>query len=485
MKIPRSIIIVFCALPWVAAVLSLWYLALLRFPLSGIFIAETAMDGQSAWINPLLPSERTTSPGRQMDGWIGQRIIGDPTYFTARVPGPYERVEVEIEFRPLHQTLAEFGIVHDAEGKNMELRQLYFEELGIDAWKKAAVGKVTGFVKIREKETKLIESDASGLAVWGASSTMPMLEDTSGTETVTPVSLRGSHDFYLVPSAGRLDVTFSLQAANRSPGTDLAAIRVFRGDEEIKREVWSTSGSRESKMGKTSEHKVTLAKALPGVYRISFLAEDDVFLRAVKTSSKRWVIGPRIYFGDVVGYATTTLPGRAMTNSRHIVAETFHKEGLQKISLNDQIKKIPKTHTAVRIDRTDVIPTPVVIFAPQGDVKIIGDGYFALRDDAFFEPKPRRLTDTTELDKEHVQAVITPYEKPQELGQGWYRSKFTFSIEPAMDKIRFVVSTPGIAARAGGLDVRYVKLTYRRNMNSLEESWKILRQELANAWRRL
>ncbi|MFH1620674.1 MAG: hypothetical protein ABIB04_01170 [Patescibacteria group bacterium] len=485
MNIPRPIVVIFCVLPWIGAIFGFTYLCLLRFPLNGTFKAETAMDGKSAWINPLLPAERTTVPGLQVDNWTGQRVIGDPTYFTARVPGPYENVMVELEYRPVHQTLAEFGVVHDAEGKDLELRPLYSEELEPESWKKASSGNISGYVKIGVKNERLADPNPSGLAIWDSSSSMPLLEDFTDSEKITAVSLRGSHDFYLVPANGKIDVTFAIQAANRELGTDLAAVRIFRGDREIKQEIWSESGSRETRMGKTSEHRILVQSAEAGVYRISFMAEDDIFIRSIKTTSQRWVIGPRIYFGDIVGYATTTFPGKAITNSRHIVAETFHNEGLQKMSFNDQVKKISNTHTPTRLDRTDLVEEPVVLYAPQGDVKIIGDGFFALRDDAFFEPKPRRLTDTTETDKEHIQAVITPYEKPEKLEQGWYRSHFNFTINPSLDRIRFVVSTPGIASRAGALDIRSVKLTYTRSMKGTGDYWKIIKQELANAWRRL
>ena len=192
-----------------------------------------------------------------------------------------------------------------------------------------------------------------------------------------------------------------------------------------------------------------------------------------------------MYFGDVVGYATATLPGRALTNSRHIVAETFHPEGRQTIILGGNRMTVSKTHTATRLDRTDDGAAPVSILAPNGDIRVIGDGYFALRDDAFFEPKPRRFSDGTNVRTEHIDAVMTPYRKPTQLEGDWLTSTFTYHLNPSLDQLRFVLSAPGVASRAGAVDVRRITFTYHRAAYTFHDWLMIIRQELANAWRRL
>ncbi|MFH1078468.1 MAG: hypothetical protein V1745_04300, partial [Patescibacteria group bacterium] len=214
-------------------------------------------------------------------------------------------------------------------------------------------------------------------------------------------------------------------------------------------------------------------------------ADDDVFIRWIRTTSRRWVVGPRLVFGDVVGYATGTAPGVAWTTSRHVVAETFHNEGLQSVTLDGSRVDVVKTHETYRLDRTDAATTPVKLLAPEGDIRFVGDGWFALREDAFFEPKPKRFTDGTEPTREGIEAVVTPFIRPQDLGDGWYRATFPYDIDPTMDTLRFVLSAPGIASRMGAVDIRRVTVTYRRPALSFEQWWTVLRQEAVNAWRRL
>ena len=484
MNINRTLARIVFAVPWVVAVLGFASLFIYRYPISGTFQAMSVVDGKSPWINPFLPAGRATSPGKQPDGWVGQRVTDDPTYFTARVPGPYQRVEVSLEYRPIHQPLLEFGMVRDAAGKDLELHPLFSSQLESVDWS-PVTGAVSGYVRTGTSPSTLTSSDPTGVETWDASTTMPLLTDPMSPSVTTPVSLRGSHDVYIVPAGGSVHVTFTLQAANRSEGSDVASFRVFRGDQEISRESFGTSGSRDARMGTTLKHTVEIVQAEPGVYRISFTASDDVFIRAIETTSKRWVMGSRLYIGDVVGYATTTYAGQALTNSRHIVAETFHSEGIQKISLGAVSIPVAKTHVATRLDRTDDFATPVQLVAPKGDIRIVGDGFFALRPDAYFDPMPRRFTDATNVDQEHVQAVVTEYTQPQDLGDGWYRSTFTFPLDQTLDHLRFVLSAPNVAARDGAIDIRRITLTYHRPTSGLSDWFHILRQELANAWHRL
>lgn len=485
MKIPRLLAYPLFALPWAAAAFGIAWLVVLRFPPSGMFEASTSLDGKSPWIQPFLPAERVSKPGRQAGGWVGQRITDDPAYFTARVPGPYETAEVAVEFRPVRQPFLEFGMVRDAEGKDLELKPLYASELASDEWSQAESRGKRGYVRKGVLPDRLSVSDTRGLAVWSASSVMPLMQDPAGAFESHDISLRGSHDFYLVPTAKGLDMRFTLQAANRKIGNDVAVFRVYRGDEEIRREALGMSGSRDTRMAKSIEHEISIPDAAPGVYRIALIADDDVFVRKIGTTSRRWVIGPRLVFGDVVGFATSTAEGVAWTNSRHIVVETFHPEGLQKVSFGQKSADIKRTHTPVRMDRDDELAAPVIVRAPKGDMRVIGDGFFALREEAFFEPKPRRLSDGTNLVRDRIDAVLTPYARPEALGDGWFRARAEFILDPSLDRLRFVLSAPGVSARAAAVDIRRIDVTYRRKAFSPDDWWRILARELANAWHRL
>ncbi len=486
MSIPKPIAYLLFSLPWLAVLIVVSWLACQRYPASGEFIADTTLDGKSPWIQPFLPAQRVTPPGPQTDGWSGQRLTADPVYFTAQTPGPYDSVDVELELHSIHQPLIEFGMVRDLAGKELDLKPLYSSQLEtLTSFVPAQAGQAIGYVAPGMAATRLQDPNPVGLMTWGATSSMPLLSDPAGLDQETAVTLRGAHDFYLMPAGGELRMTFVLQAANRSLGSDLAAFRVFRGDQELSQDAFGVNGSREKRLGTKLEHEVHIPKAEPGVYHIAFIAKDDVFIRSIRTSSVHWVVGPRLVFGDEVGYSTSTRPALAWSSSRHIVAETFHTEGLQSIHFGSAQTQTRRTHETYRLDRNAQDFGIAQLYAPRGDLRFIGDGFFALRQEAFFEPKPHRLTDGTDLVGEQVQAVLTPYQKTQKLAGDWLRTRVHYQLDPTVDHLRFVLSAPGVAARAGAVDIRRIRVIYHRPAQSVSDWWQTLHRELANAWHRL
>ncbi len=485
MTVPKPVVVLLCTVPWLAAVIALSWFISARYP-SALFQADAVMDGHSAWANPFLPGERATQAGPQPDGWIGQRITDDPVYFTARTPGLYDRVDVGLEFRPVHQPLIEFGMVHDDAGKDLELRPLYAQELMDPDWRPASDGEAKGFVRGGADITRLSGSDARGMAVWYASTTYPAMADpATATDTAYDISLRGSHDFYVVPAGGRIHLELTLQAVNRKAGTDIAVLRAFLGEEEVYREAFGANGSRDTRMEEAFTHAVDIPDAKPGVYRIVFTAQDDVFIRRISTNAQRLVIGPRFVLGDIVGYLPAPVPVTAWTNSRHLVVETFHPDALQTVTLGAASVSLKAAHISYRLDAAADAPAVEELHAPKGNARFIGDGFFALSPSSYFEPRPRRLSDQTHLRQEGIDVVRTPFERPQPLDDGWYLARQSFVIDPNAPVLRFVLSAPGIDARAGAVDVRAVHLTYRRPPATGMAWFALIAREFVHALRRL
>lgn len=479
MNIPPSLAKIAFAVPWLLAAMGGATLFALRFPPSGTFTVHSRVDGKSPWIFPFLPAERTSPPGRQSEGWVGQRITTDPVYFYARVPGPYTTAEVEMEFRPVRQPLFEFGLVHDASAKDVELQPLYASELDSPKWVRATHEGLRGFVRAGAPPSHLASAQPHRIAVWHASSTAPRLMDSGASLTTVDVSLRGSHEFYFVPTDGKLLARFWFHDVNRAFGDDTIRFRVFREDQEISEARFVLRTRNDGRMGSLQRHEVFLPQVEPGVYRISFAASDDIFLRTIETASRRWVVGPRVYFGDTVGYAKTHASGRAWTTSRHLVAETFHAEGLQMLGFGDVSRELKRTHEIYRLDRYDQRAAPAMINAPRGDVRLFLDGFAAFAPDAFFAPKPRTLTDGAMLDEEGIDAVVTPYVPPAHVNDGWLRTTIRVPLPPNAETLRFVLSAPWLTSRAGLVDVRRISITYRRPAERVRDWMQVFRQELS------
>lgn len=473
-------------LPWTVALAGLGWIGLQRFPLSGTISFDVPFDGSSAWMDPFLPSERVTSPGVQSDGWRGQRVLGDPVYSSARIPGSYDSVTLEMEYRPNGVRLAEIGILRDEATLATEFVPMWFSQLATGDWKlEEAKDGYRGYIKRGTSIDLLSSSDYSKLALWYGSSTPLLTEDSADIATTTRISLRGAFDIWAIPADGEILFSFSVQDSNRRTGSDAIVLQIVKGSEIIKTEAIGIGGSRDEKMGLVTDASIRAKDLKAGAYRVRVIAEDDVFVRSITTSAKHWVIGPRISFGDMVGYSTSSQSAVVWTNSRHLVLETVHEEGLQRVSLGKDAVDLVETHSPMYLTRTNVGTSIQKLEAPNGDLRVIGDGFFSLSPDAFFIPEPRRITAYTDIDAEGISAILTSANLPESLGDGWYRSAVTFALDSSQDRARFTLSLPDIASASSSMDIRRVKLTYARPALSFSEWLRVLRSEVSRAWRHI
>ncbi len=488
MKLSAWSRIIIILMTWGLACGLLFWITSLRFPMDGAARFSFALDGQSPWFNPFQPGERVTSPGRQTEGWVGQRILGEPVYGSARLPGAYDTLNMSLEVKSLRQPIAELGLLRDEASFSFEMNPLWSEALS-SGWRHVKLGNREGYVQDGSADSVLLTEDFSRLMVWQAKLDTPAWSDPAGDWKTFKLSLRGAHDFYAVPSTdGHIRMRFGIQDINRSrEAKNQAAFRLTRGDETVWTESLSVSGVSDKLPSVEVEKNIDISGLKPGVYRLSFLADDDFFIRSVSTDAKRWVIGPRLYVGDTVAYADSkALLLNWSTNSHHMVAETFHKEGLQRMNLGNASIELKRTHAPYAVNRLAEQRAGVVSLSlERGDLRMVGDGYFSPDPSSLFYPSPRRLTADANPIEEGVVAVLTPLVAPEQLEDGWWRVRTSWKLPASQEPLRIALGLPGIGTRVGAFDIRHAELVYIRPALSWSEWWRAVRRELASAWRRL
>src|SRR5688572_20632906 len=165
---------------WIPALLFAGWILSQRFPLDGIAKFDFAFDGRSPWFNPFQPGERVTSPGQQPEGWIGQRILQEPVYGSARVPGAYDTVGISFDIRSTRQPLAELGILRDEASFAFEIKPLWSEALS-RGWRPVKLGDRQGFVREGLADSEILGDNFEKLLAWQATTSEPLLSDSNGT----------------------------------------------------------------------------------------------------------------------------------------------------------------------------------------------------------------------------------------------------------------------------------------------------------------
>ncbi len=481
----RVLLLVGCIVPWLIAGAGVLWVMERHLPEDGTLILDLPLDGRSPWFESFLPGQRATSPGPQEGGWTGQRITDEPVYARLRVPGAYDTAEVSIEFRPEGQPLLELGVERGAEPvSSFELVPLWSKELTASTFVSTTIDGVRWLVD-PAIASRVHDADVARVT-WHASGTKPEAFSDTGTPVTKTIraSLRGQHDFWMIPLNGRIDLALTLQDMNRSRNTSRATLRFMRGEELLWTDSVSFGGRDDARPSPLVDKVLNFKDLRPGVYKLSVLGDDSLFLRGWSTTVRHWVLGPRVYFADEVGYSTSTPAVRVWTNASYLEVKTLHKEGLQTVALGSATTTLESTHTTSLVARPpQERKEPVVFSAPKGTVWTLGDGYVSWTKEALFFPQTRRFTDQTRLEDEGIQAVATRYTPPEALGDGWYKGTGIFRIEPDQDRVKLIVAAPGIARRGAQVDIRRIRVTYRRPPRG-DSWWPSLRAELRRAWYR-
>lgn len=478
--------LILCLIPWALAVYGLMWIVNAHAPADGTMVIDIPLSGRSPWFEAFLPGQRASSPGEQEGGWIGQRITDEPVYARLRVPGAYQTADIEMEVRPHEQPLLELGIERGMEpAVSYEMLPVWSRELQQSSFVTTTVDGVIWWVDPRLGAQAARSAD-EGRAAWHASGTIALpTMDRGPVESVhIDASLRGQHDWWFVPVNGQLRFAVTMQDMNRSRVTANATWRLMR-DQEL---IWSDSvnfgGQDDTKPSPIVERSWVFRDLAPGVYRLSLLADDSIFVRSWDIQAKRWVLGPRVYFADEVGYVSSTRSRQVWTNSTHLEVKTLHKEGLQTLQLGSASATLFATHQTYALARAPgEWRGPVQFTAPMGNVWLVGNAYISWTREALFFPTVQRLTDATRLRDEGIYAVATTYRAPEPIGKGWYRIRAKFALDPALDRAKIVLAAPGIARRNQRVDIRRIHVTYQRSPRR-EGWWEALRQELMRAWRR-
>ena len=463
--------------PWLVALGCFVLFCVSRWPISGVRTLSFSFDGRAPWFDTFLPSDRVSPPKVWENGWTGQRIFMEPVYATLRTPGAYERLRLVLEMRFWRQPLVELGMLRDPATFSFEMMPVWSEALS-RGWREVTHAGLHGYVREDLPDTALVTTDIDHTLVWHATTTAVHAMDRGGREQSYDVSLRGGHDISAIPVDGEVTFTFLLQDMNRTTGQNTVALRLSREGETIWTNVLQTGGTQDQVATKVFETTVRVKSLPPAVYRLSITAGDDVFIRRITTNAAHWVLGPRLYVGDTVGYEKSYVPFPIWTNSQHLAAQTFHKEGLQTMTFGSATQVISETHRSYPLDRlTSERDGARVIKAPLGDIRIIGDGFFAFSPQALFLPSPRRLTDASDPIGEGIQAVITSYVAPARTEDGWWRIALDTRLTPGDDRPKISLSAPGILSREGTIDIRRAELIYKRQFASMEDWMVVLRAE--------
>jgi hypothetical protein len=448
----------------------------------------------SSCITSPLPGERVSEVGRRENGDAYISLIGEPTYIGVFPPSDaFTSATVTVEFDPHDAYAFEIGGLTNIAAYAFDFHSLSNSAIESLKWSQLPASETSDLLVFAKSSTKasvqdFLDHPPARTAIVTYRATLPGTYRESsyvplGSMQTFDVSLRGSHEYvtYIKNETFRLSATY--QDINRTYGADEGYIRVYNeaGAVVAGTDILDDDNTSENQVYATKTANLFVDRLPEGVYRVELSGTSDIVWREFTTSQRYMAFKNRLFIADDVGYLAADRRTSFVTNSKSLVFETLHADSAHEVTLGTDVIEIPLAHTKVR---ANIASDGVVLgVTDAGDVKMTGEGKFALSRDSFFDPDPRSLTAITNLEDETLAYLVADVPPVEVTGDDWRTASATFELSELVKEAgayKFAFSLPGLVTDGELIDIRRISVTFHKEpVSILTAIWEELR-----AWKR-
>ena len=405
------------------------------------------LAGADKFISQLTPEERVEEIKDR-----SQKIIGDPVYFSLRLPRKFNKAKLTLEYKnESERPLLEAGVLMDKIIWRYQLQPI--ENKIID--KLALVWNVieeNGIMLLqREKKYDTLDNFLANLplpeeiALYNYDLKKEyLLKDYEPSKVKQEInySLRGPYQFYTYIKSEDLDFDFTLLDLNQNKDSDAVDINLYYDDKLIASRRLDDDGIKADKGEMKEVRKLDFAEAgLPeGVYKIELRANDDIITKKIATSQSKISFLNRIWLAgendkDISLY----------TDSQLINVQTINPASLQIIKIGDKELEISSTYRQF----SQMLENKVSeIKIARGDIILAGSGVFSFNSENLLDPNFKKVDESFSANPAGINYILAGYRIPEEK-DGWKTAQAEFDLNNAYrewNKNSFVVSIPGLKA---------------------------------------
>ena len=453
MKKTRRIIKLRIFLGLVLAVVVAWLLYMVVVPGGKITYTydfkekNYRLSGANKFIGKLMPEERVEpiSGGEQ-------KIIGDPVYFSLRLPRKFNKAKLTLEYKnESERPLLEAGVLMDKIIWRYQLQPI--ENKIID--KLALVWSM-----IEEEEIMLLQREKKYEAIENFLANLPpaeeiaiykydlkrgyLIKDYEAGKVRQEInySLCGPYQFYTYIKNEDLDFTFTLFDLNQNKDRDAIDINLYYDDKLIASRHLDDDGIKTDN-GETGEARNLDFKeaGLPeGVYKIELRANDDIVTKKIITGQSKIAFLNKIWLADENDKDISLY-----TDSQIINAQTINPASLQTIKAGDKELEISSTYRQF----SQLLENKgSEIKIARGDIILAGNGVFSFNPENLLDPNFKKVDESFSARAEGINYILASYRIPEEK-DGWKVAQAEFDLNNAYrewNKNSFIISIPGLKA---------------------------------------
>lgn len=386
------------------------------------------------------------------DRLSGSRVIGNPVYFSLRVPRRFESAKLTVEFKnPDRLPIVEAGVLKDKRVWQYDLKPL--GNLAINDLLKDWSVLWEDDVMLLQREKKYAslkdfledKPPAPEVAAYNydyqTDFIFPAYQPAKEQRTICR-PLLGAYQFYTYVKDEDLFFDFSFQDLNKNNDSDPIDVLVYYRDQEIAEEHLDDDGSDNRSL------KLFLASMPEGVYKVSVRANGDIVTRAITTKQRKLSFINRL---DLASAPEVSCGRNFVTDSRRVQAVTTLAASLGQVKIHQlsgsafsEILDISKTYK--QFETKQDLPLLSEVIVPSDGITFSGDGLFSFSEEEFFNPQTRKVD--RNFNPEGVNYVLARYAPPVDK-DGALTAAADFdltNVYKEKGKHSFMISIPGLKA---------------------------------------
>jgi len=408
------------------------------------------------FIGKLTPAERVEPPAGG-----GQKIIGEPVYFSLRTPRRFDQAKVTIKYRRANggdtaAPVIEAGVLADKTIWRYDLKPVdngIIDRLAAD-WS-----------AIREGDTLLLERNHNYDSVSEFLSDQPprgeialynydlngeyLIPGYAAKTSVKTIDypLRGAYQLYTYIKDEPLDFDFSFVDLNLNKDPDPIELNLYYRDQLIDSRRLDDDGITGDIGEKSAARNLrfNLANLPEGAYKIELRANNDIVTEKIATRQSKIAFINKFWL-DNTGKPDMHLT--VYTDSSEVRVQTSNPANLQTVIVGDESLRMDKTYTQYAA-KTNSTSTAVVL--ERDDLLLAGDGVFAFSPEALINPAYKKVNDNLDVDRAGIDYILADYVPPRQDGD-WQTATVDFDLTHAYredGKYSFILSIPGMAPDDG------------------------------------
>lgn len=431
-----------------------------------------------------------------------QRIIGSPADFFVRLPRPFQKAKVNVEFENTKENIIEMELQRTPNGSayiSKPLQNRWVDELSWDR----RVDEQTGIILLQRPSDPLTNTTVHQYA-----SVAEFLADPPSDAVVasyqynvkpyytvaapTPVEerirvdrpLRGKHTMQTyVSSQQPLVFALQFQDMNRSFGPDRFHLNVYNAyDERVFEQTLQDDGD-ESAGGVPSVRQlldVQVPDLAEGVYTVELDVSSDFIIHSIETEQDVLVFLNTLFLAGNEEYASTVAdlnrdPSTVFIVGKSATFSTPHPVGLQGITIDGRSFSLtePGVKITEKLSSSAVLKPEQSVEAriPKNDVQISTDGLIAFAKNHAFLPYPGLATLTASTNINTVDYVLSSDYIPPVKKGFWKNAQAEFDltqIQSLDNTLHFRFVAPGIGSHPSDFKIHRISIVFEKEPLTIE-----------------